>query len=376
MNTQHRPPVPQQQRPVLGLHIKSDGAASVITLDRPACGNSIDAAMSDHLAALIPQIARDANVYAVVIKAAAVGPFCVGADLRERARLAVTDPNRATAVLAEQHAMIWTLECFSKPVVSLMNGAVRGGGASLTLVNTHRVAGADYSFSIPNVQFGIAPDLGVSRVLAALPNHIGTYLALTGHGLGRADALDLGLVTHCIESHHFPLIETELNKAMPVDDLLDQLHHPSGPRHLPAMSALIAQCFSARTLPEITIALQDVSQGNRSADARDWAKDTLAALAQAAPRAAALTLRQIRDAAAFDLRQALIVDYRLSYQILQAAEFQEGVRARIVDRDRQPDWSRLDAGISSGIKIEKYFTHNPKISLNLPTRDEMQSSRI
>ncbi len=358
------------------VKISSRDAVRVIALDRSRAHNALDATMTQTLRAAIPRIARDPNAYAIVLRAERTGPFCVGGDVREMARLAITEPSAASRALAAEYELVWMLECFSKPVISLIDGAVMGAGAGITNVNTHRVAGANYAFSMPEVRIGFFPDDGIAAVLARMPDCIGIYLGLTGRAIGRDDAFALGLVTHCIDADQFAKIEQSLANADPVDPLLDDLHKPVGPGELQARRALIANCFSAASVEAILARLTDVRDAAPLDEARRWAESVLGDLALASPCALKIALRHIRDASALDLRQTLTLDYRIGRQLIGAHDFQEGVRARLVDRDRAPQWRWQTCEDVSAPYVDGLSKPSIGEELILPTRTEMQSARV
>ena len=348
----------------------------MITLERPAAGNALDAAMTKSLAAAVPRIARDTNAYAIVLRARGTGAFCAGGDVREMARLAATEPDAARAALAQEYQLVWLLECFSKPVISLVNGAVMGAGAGITLVNTHRVAGERYAFAMPEVRLGFFPDDGVAAFLGRMPDHIGLYLGLTGRTIGRDDAFALGLVTHCIAASHFAEIENGLADADPVDPLLDRLHETAGPGELAAARPLIADCFGGKTVEEIVARLSRYRDQPPNAEAGAWAVGVLDDLARACPSALKVALRHIRDAWAMDLRHTLMLDYRVGRRLIGTHDFREGVRALIVDKDRTPLWRPQSLADVSASMVDGLFHPDPGGELILPTREEMQAARV
>ena len=254
--------------------------------------------------------------------------FCAGGDVREIASLVATDPPAAAQALASEYALVWLLECFSKPVVALMDGLVLGGGAGITQVNTHKVAAEAYGFAMPEVHLGFFPDDGIAHALGRLPGAIGEYLAMTGRRFGRADAYALGLVTHCIDEAQFDEIERGLADAQPVDPLLDAMHRDPGPGEIVALRSTIDTCFTGATVEEITARLR--------AEPGAWAAATLADIERASPLALKVALRHVRQSRALDLRQTLCVDYRLGVRMMSAHDFREGVRANLLDKDRAP----------------------------------------
>ena len=366
-------PVEQNARlnpivPAPGLRIVTTGAARIFTLDRPQARNALDNNLKAALSTAIPKSARDADIYAIILRSSRPGVFCAGGDVRELASLAASDPAAAARALAAEYTLVWLLECFSKPVVALMDGTVMGGGAGITQVNTHKVAAETYGFAMPEVHLGFLPDDGVAHALGRLPGAIGEYLALTGRRIGRADAYALGLVTHCIDAAHFDHIERGLADAQPVDPLLDALHRDPGAAEIAAARPLIDKCFGGASIEDIVARLRTESGA--------WAAGAIADIERASPLALKVAMRHVRQSRALDLRQTLSLDYRLGVRMMAAHDFREGVRASLIDKDHTPRWlPRATTEISDAF-IDDLFKPSPASFLNLPTRQEMQAARI
>src|SRR5262245_64741329 len=233
------------------LLILDEGAAGRVTLNRPARRNALNTAMRGEIAAALPRWVRDPNIYAVVVASAVSGVFCAGGDLRELVRWGGSAMAEAKSSLAAEYALNWRLECFTKPTISLIDGLVVGSGVGISLYGTHRVAGENYRFAMPETQIGLFPDDGVCHAFARMPHHIGTYLALTGRAIGPADAYHLGLVTHCIPAGEFAAIAAAIADAEPVDQVLDSRHQPPGPGAMAGYSEVIARCFCGDSVEEI-----------------------------------------------------------------------------------------------------------------------------
>jgi enoyl-CoA hydratase len=349
------------------------GAAGVVVLNRPQALNALTTAMRAAIAAAFPRYARDPQIYAVVVKSMSPKAFCAGGDLRELTQWARKQPQEAHRSLAEEYALNWLLECFSKPTVSLIDGVVMGSGVGISIYGTHRVAGERYAFAMPETAIGLFPDDGVASALARLPGETGMYLGLTGRSIGRADAYRLGLATHCVPRVRFAEIEAGLADADPVDPLLDGLHEDPGEGELDSRRDLINRCFSAGRLEDIIARLEN--EVRRGTTAAAWCAGVLADLAVRSPTSLKVTFRHIREARARDLRQTLMLDYRLACRLLEGHDFYEGVRAAVIDKDRRPRWrpDRLEE-VSEAI-VERHFAPLSRGELILPTRQEMQAVR-
>lgn len=353
------------------LKVEIQGSLALVTLARPRALNALTQHMRATLAERLWTFARDPQVYAVVIQSESERAFSAGSDVREVIAAARADRAAGRKLFADEYALDWQCECFSKPIVPLINGMVMGGGVGITQFGTHRVAGENYAFAMPETMIGLFPDVGVCHVLARLADHVGYYLGLTGRSIGRAEAYALGLVTHCIDSAEFAAIKAALADTWPVDSVLDERDRPRGPGELQPYRAVIDRCFSAETVEEI-VARLDGARGAEQA----WAQGVVADLKARSPLSLKITHRHIREARGRDLRQTLAVDYRIAAHILDAdGDFYEGVRAALVDKDGAPKWQPARLEDVTEAMLDAYFAPLGAGELQLPTREEMQAAR-
>jgi enoyl-CoA hydratase len=223
---------------------------------------------------------------------------------------------------------------------------------------------------MPETAIGHVPDCGVAHAFARMTAGLGLYLGLTGDTVGPADALALGLATHCIGRAEFDAIAVQLADAEPVDAVLDARHRDPGAGPLMTQAGRIARYFDAPGLKDILARLEAPEP-----DDREWAAATLATLRQRSPLALHLTFRAIRAAAALDIPETLMLDYRLAHRLLAGPELKEGVRAMLVDKDRAPRWAHARAEEVPSTLVDDYFAPLGADELALPTRDEMQAGR-
>jgi len=350
--------------------VERSGAAATIALDRPRALNAVNWAMRETIADTYRRLARDPDLYVVIIKSLVDRAFSVGGNIRELLELVRARPEEAHRSMAGEYALNWLHECFSKPSVALIDGPVMGTGVGLTMYATHRVAGERYAFLMPETAIGFFPDDGAARRLAQLPGEAGLYLGLTGRSIGPADAYRLGLATHCIPAQQFPEIEAALADADPVDPVLDRRHQDPGPGELAAYAGVIADCFGAGSVEQI---LERLAAETR---ARTWCEAVIADLAQRSPLALKVTFRHIREARALDQRLTLQTDYRLACRMLAQPDFAEGVRAMLIDKDKAPRWRPARLADVSEAMVERIFAPMPGAELVLPTRQEMQAARV
>ena len=356
---------------VAKVAVSRHGAVVTLTLNRPAALNAFDDEMRRVIADEMARIARNPDIYVVVLNSASPKAFCAGGDVRAIIATAKTSKAQAQSYFAGEYSLNWQLDCFSKPTVSFIDGLCMGSGAGLTLYNTHRVAGEGYKFAMPETAIGLFPDVGVSHVLAHLPWPLGLYLGLTGRMIERADAHWLGLATHCIPAAAFPAIIQKLALSDPIDPILDDLHQPQAIGPLQSERAMLEDLFTGETLAAILHNLQ-----NATGAAQAFAQAALEILKKRSPLALQLTDRHIRACRTMDLRETLIQDYRLAMRCLDGHDFYEGVRAALIDKDGAPAWQHASLEAVTETELASYFAPLGSADLELPARAQMQITRM
>lgn len=314
--------------------IREEGRAGLLTLNRPKALNALTPAMIRTLEAHYLKWASTARIYGIVLDAVPGRGFCGGGDIRTLVEGLDTDFAAAMQFFREEYQHNWTLECFTKPNVALIDGIVMGGGVGISIYGTHRVAGENYSFAMPETGIGFFPDIGAGFFLPRLPGEIGLYLGLSGVSVDRADAYYLGLATHCIDAADFDKIREAMIEGDPIDPVLDSLHRDPGKSQLVALRPTIDRVFAADSVEAILSAL-DSETGPHG----EWARETAATIRQRAPLSLKVALRQIREGRLKPtLKDELEVEFRLVCRFAVRHDLREGVRAALIERGSAPIW--------------------------------------
>lgn len=302
---------------MLGMTITRRDASTVITLEQAEFTTD----MQMQISGTLRELGRDPMTYGVVIKSA--GPWAVANshDHSGARRLSQGSSAPSRAERGKIYDLCWQIECFSKPIVSLLDGVISGAAAGLTLYGTHRVAGANYAFSAIGSAVDAVPDCGVLYALARMPPGIGLYLALTGRTIERDDAYALGLVTHCIAAERFEEIEALIAAAEPLDPVLDDRHEEPTPGWLMQNRERIERFFAAGE------GIEHIFDRLRGAGAQDtaWAECVLADLAKRSLPVHNLTAEALRRAGALDIDGVLEQDFRLAWHLTGLAQTPGGI---------------------------------------------------
>ncbi|MDX2483915.1 MAG: 3-hydroxyisobutyrate dehydrogenase [Pseudodonghicola sp.] len=314
------------------IDIRITGRAGRITFTRPQALNAMSYDMCMAVDAAMRQWRDDDEVALVVIDAEGDKAFCAGGDIAALydtgtkgdfayGRRFWRDEYRLNAFIAE----------FPKPVVSLMQGFTMGGGVGIGCHGGHRVVDDSTRIAMPECGIGLIPDVGGCHLLSRAPGYLGEYLGLTAGRMAAGDAILAGFADHFIPREKWGDLIEMLEAS---GDIAHVAAHalPAPPSSLGEMRADIDRHFGGGSLQAILASL--------SADDSDFAQKTRAVLARNAPLSMACTVEMLRRLRAEDatIRQALDLEYRFTWRSMEDGDFLEGIRAQIIDKDRNPKW--------------------------------------
>lgn len=306
------------------------GCLGLLTLDRPAALNALTHGMINALKAQLTAWAADDAVSVVAIRGAGARAFCAGGDIRAVQQAVVAGGCEGAALLRDEYHLNALIGSYPKPYVALLHGITMGGGAGVSVHGRYRLADVSLDFAMPETAIGFIPDVGSSYFLSRMPGEFGMYLALTGSRIGQGDALAVGLVTHAVRHDDFDSLLDAMVEGRDVDDAVRAVARKSPEGALTTQRRRIEAIFSA---PSVEAILERLER-----DGSDFARDTAQTIRSRSPTSLKLVYRQIREAAHLDLRRCLAMEYRLALRVLGSHDFREGVRAALIDKDRNPHW--------------------------------------
>jgi enoyl-CoA hydratase len=331
--------------------VQRRGTLGHILLNRPKALNSVNLNMVRLLTAALDELAADDSVVSVLISGEGGKAFCAGGDIRELYIQGRIDAYDAAGFWRAEYPVINRTAVYPKPYIALMDGIVMGGGVGLSAHGEYRVVTDRTRLAMPETAIGFFPDVGATWLLANAPGESGTWLGLTSNSVSASDAIFLGLADYYCPHERLPDLIEELSAAQDrgsIESTLSSFHNDPPPSELATYQTLIDEIFSRDDLKSIFLALASVDS--------DFAKETLAVLQSRSPTSLKLTLRLLRAARqSTDLRECLEREYHAGLQALQFDEFYEGVRAVVIDKDRNAKWDppTID-GVDDAV-IETFF---------------------
>ncbi|MCN9243748.1 enoyl-CoA hydratase/isomerase family protein [Streptomyces sp. RY43-2] len=326
----------------------TSGHAAHITLHRPRALNALTHEMVLRIDEALTEWEHDPAVATVVLTGAGERGLCAGGDIRaihDDARDG--DGSASAAFWRDEYHLNARIARYPKPYVALMDGIVMGGGVGVSAHGSVRIVTERSRIAMPETGIGFVPDVGGTYLLALAPGELGTHLALTGASIGASDALLCGLADHHMPSASLRPFVDDLAE-LPVREALARHVQDPPAGEQAGRREWIDTCFAADTVEEIVQRLLD--QGDLAA------KETAETLLTRSPTALKVTLAAMRRARRIGLLERVLdQEYRVSCAMLTTPDLVEGIRAQVIDKDRNPAWSPATLAEVTDADVQRFF---------------------
>jgi enoyl-CoA hydratase len=343
------------------VRVQVDGQCGRLTLNRPDALHALNLEMVTIMTKALLAWRDDPLVTVILLDHVGPRGFCAGGDIAMLAASGATDGVEARAFFHAEYRLNHLMFAYVKPIVAIMDGIVMGGGVGISVHAPFRIATERTTFAMPEARIGLFPDVGGGWFLPRLTGQIGIWLALTGTRLKAADALRAGVATHFVPSEIMGAMKAQITGAASTHDPraalrsgLAALEEGVGaPRELSdGVIDRINTCFAFDSLEEIMEAL--------SFDSSPWAQAQIEALKLKSPQTLKVALRQMRmGAKAASFADNMAVEYRIGARLVSRHDFQEGVRAVIIEKDHAPKWNPSKLADVTDALLDEIFAPLP-----------------
>ncbi|XP_065222327.1 3-hydroxyisobutyryl-CoA hydrolase, mitochondrial isoform X2 [Planococcus citri] len=324
----------------------------IITLNRSKVLNSLNEPMVSAIYSKLKEWENERSF--VIVKGAGEKAFCAGGDVVSATR----NTSEGIEFFRKEYTMDYLIGMYKKPFISLCDGITMGGGVGISVHGPYRIATEKTLFAMPETAIGLFPDVGGSYFLPRLQGKLGLFLGLTGFRLKGIDVVKAGVATHFIPSENVTDLFNKLvnSDADSIEDILNKTTVDISGKDftLSPYLDLINSCFGGESIEQIQVLLQN--------EGSQWSKNTLELLSKVSPASLKITKREIDLGASQNLRSCFITEFRLARAALKktiSPDFYEGVRALLVDKDKNPKWSPASLQDISDSDVEKCFAPLP-----------------
>ncbi len=335
--------------PVLFERLRAANGAVIglLTLNVEKTLNSLTLEMVDLMQAQLSEWQAEAELVAVFIRGAGNKGLCAGGDVRALYQSITATPGGpceyAEAFFEREYRLNYLLHTYSKPVISWGHGIVMGGGLGVHAGARHKIVTERTRCAMPEIGIGLFPDVGGTWFLNRMPGKTGLFVALTAVPLNATDAIYLGLGDHFIRHDRQQdvidaLLKVEWQRsAGQNNELASRALADLADTDLPAANVeknlmLINDVCAAHDVAAIVDAILAIASDDK------WLSNGVSTLAQGSPVSAHTIYRQLVDGKELSLADVFRFELILATNISRYPEFAEGVRALLIDKDRQPRW--------------------------------------
>ncbi len=324
-----------------------ENGTGLITLNRPKAINSLTHPMVNAISPVLTDWASNADVHVVVVDGAGDRGLCAGGDIVAIYHSARADGWEARQFWYDEYLLNAQIGRFGKPYVALMDGIVMGGGVGVGVHGSVRVVTDTTKMAMPEVGIGFIPDVGGTLYLSRAPGLLGLHAALTGAPFGGADAIAMGFADHFVPHDRLH----DFKGAIVTDGIATALatyEVEPPPSQLLAQRDWIDECYAGDSVTDIVAALRAHPAGPANDDAD--------LIMTRSPVSVSVALAAVRRAAKLDtLEDVLRQEYRTSCGSLRSHDLVEGIRAQVIDKDRNPKWSPASLAAVTTADVEAYF---------------------
>ena len=340
----------------------------IMTLNMPKSLNALSVDMCQLLSAQLEQWQNNEQVVALILKGAGDKAFCAGGDIRKlydsmSANAPLPNPY-ATEFFSHEYRLYRQMHFYSKPLILWGDGIIMGGGMGLMAGCSHRIVTERTRFAMPEVTIGLFPDASGSWFLQRMPAKTGLFLGLTGAMCNGNDALLANLAEYAVASDDYEAIiqrlkqsnwqaATESTDAKKLYDnsacsivsraLAAQPMADLPPSKLATHWHPIQKLMNSGSLGDIDALLQsDEELAQLGADFFEdsWTQRAVATYRHGCPTTVALTYALYHKVTDLSIEQVLYLETNVAVHCAANPDFKEGVRALLIDKDRNPQWSR------------------------------------
>lgn len=327
--------------------LRRDGHAAHVVLNRPRAINALTHEMVGIISAALEEWRYDDSVRTVVLTGAGDRGLCAGGDIVAMWHDAKAGGTESAGFWADEYRLNATIASYPKPYVAIMDGIVLGGGIGLSAHAPQRVVTERSSIGMPETGIGFLPDVGGTFLLSHAPGETGTHLGLTAGSIGAGDAIAIGFADHYVPTDHLPALLAAL-ATEDADDAIAAAEQPAPSSPLTEARPWLDAAYAGDDVLAILDRLRALGT--------DAATRAAATIEAKSPTSVRVTLRALREAARFDtLPPALDLEYRLALRFHTSHDFVEGVRAQVVDKDRDPQWQPPHVRDVDDATVAAYF---------------------
>lgn len=373
--------MPQQNSVIF----EQQGSLAIATLNRPQALNALNLEMFTALRRQILAWSNDPSVAVISIRGAGKKAFCAGGDVKslviqlreERVKSQIQTSSRLPSVspdsyafFIEEYSLDYLIHTCKKPVLVVSHGVTMGGGMGLLVGGAVRLVEPKSVLAMPEISIGYFTDVGASYFLNQMPGKAGLFCGLTAARMNASDAIYLGLADLSLEPQRVSGLFVELSRIAPSEKvergLLMETVKKAGGQDASVLPSSLFQKYQSQidqlceggSIVEVAQSFEKLK--HRGASEFPW---DLSRFWTGSPTSASVIFELLKRSQGRSLRECFDMELNLALEFCRRAEFVEGVRALLIDKDQTPRWNPAQLDQVNPAEVDAHFTQEYRIEV-------------
>ena len=320
----------------------------IATLDAEKSLNALSLSMIKALDDRLKAWADDPEITCVMLRGNGPKAFCAGGDVVQLVHQCREHPGEvpplARRFFADEYRLDHRIHTYPKPFICWAHGHVLGGGMGLMQGAGIRIVTPSSRLGMPEINIGLYPDVGGSWFLRRAPGRTGLFLAFTAAQVNGSDAIFAGLadvlVPHARKGQVLEAIgATAWSGEQRADRALLSRILAAAAEGAERPASKLREHYETIESLMVGEDLLDIAKRLRTLQSDDaWLQGAAKAFAKGAPSSIALTWALWQRVPRMSLAEVFRLEYWASLGFCAHHDFAEGIRAVLVDKDRNPKW--------------------------------------
>lgn len=343
----------------------------IIRLNSPKSLNCLKLEMIKSMSDTLKTWKNNDDVRAIILESTGDRAFCAGGDVVSIYKGMISGKKDVSDFFVYEYELDLLIHQYKKPILCLGDGIVMGGGIGIMNGCSHRVVTERSKMAMPEITIGLFPDVGGTYFLNKMPGKSGLFLGLTGARLNPSDTLYLSLTDYIIDSQDLNELKEEVLRV----------DWPSSNEENYNILTRILKAYSEKAQQELAASFveSNLEEINKISDFKDikkldeywnsykskseWISKSLENYLKGSPTSAAVIMEQIQMGKNLSLEEVFKKELVMAKQFTNLHDFQEGVRALLIDKDNSPKWNPSSLKEVTTEIINNHFTKSKKETL-------------
>lgn len=316
------------------VQVERRQALMILRMNRPRALNALNLDLIEALTRALQQAFDDDSIHSIWLESAFDKAFCAGGDVKSLVTAVAgqsADEQRRIGhrYFAAEYQLDAMIEHSPKPIVAYGRGLVMGGGWGLFAGADLRLVDHSSRFAMPELQIGLFPDVGAAHFLQKTDWRAGTLIGISGIHLTMADVLALGYAQAAVDAEQVITLQADLAAGQLPAELALAKPDANLEAHRQAWQQAL-ETLGEPLLSDWMSAARGSKFAPFQAAAEQWRSASALSIAHCWYH-----FKHLRQASRL---QALATDLVVASNLCSEPEFAEGVRALLIDKDKQPNW--------------------------------------